>query len=292
MNPQLLKVIPHPNHSFSIRQDVVPYFYNRWHFHPEVELLHIEKGSGIQFMGDQISRFKKGDVVLVGANLPHYWRCDEAYFKGNDKLRAVSTVAHFREDFWGQAFLDLPENKKIRDLLVRARRGISIGGTTRKEVADIMAAMLQATEAERLILLLTALHKIAGSRHARTISSTGFQPAANTEETERINKIYTYSITNFKSKISLDDIARIANISPHSFCRYFNAHTRKTYNYFLQELRVGHASKLLIENKLSITQVCYESGFNNVTNFYKAFRKITGKTPLEYQKAYHNGQVE
>ena len=293
MNPKLLKVNKQLNHSFSIRQDAVPYFYNSWHFHPEMELVHIQNGSGIQFIGDNISRFKKDDIILVGSNIPHLWRCDDTYFQQNSTLKAIATVTHFSEDFWGKEFLELPENKKIKELMITAKRGIIIRGRTRLIVAELMQQMLRAVNTDRIILLLQILKSIvAGNKTNTLIVSKGFEPSLEIKETERINNIYTYSIANFKEKISLNNIAKIANISPNSFCRYFKLHTRKTYNHFLQELRVGHACKLLIQNKLNITQVCYESGFNNVTNFYKSFKKITGNSPLEYQKQYlKNGEM-
>ncbi|MFT3844179.1 MAG: AraC family transcriptional regulator [Lacibacter sp.] len=291
MNPHLLKVSTNPDHSFSIRRDVVPYFYNRWHFHPELELLHVQKGSGIQFMGDSIKRFKKDDVILVGANLPHYWRCDDQYFQKDTKLKAESTVAHFRENFWGDEFLELPENKKIKSLLSKAKRGICITGTTKQFVITQLEKMLHAHETERIILLLQVLNKIALSKNLKPISSSGFKPVAEEKSTNKINAVYNYTLAHFKEKITLKQIADVSNISPNSFCRYFKTHTRKTYNSFLQELRVGHASKLLIENKLSITEICFESGFNNITNFYKAFRKITGKTPFAYQRLYTKAEL-
>lgn len=287
MNPQLLKLIPQPNQSFSIRQDLVPYFYNRWHFHPEVELVHIQKGSGIQFVGDSIRPFKKDDMILVGSMLPHLWRCDDVYFEKGSRLRAMATVTHFREDFWGREFLELPENKKIRELLLRARRGILIRGKTRVAVAQLMQQLLQAGQTDRIIILLRIFSQIANARtHTEILASTGFQPQTEGAETGRINKIYTYSLAHFKEKISLEDIAAVANISPHSFCRFFKSHTRKTYSNFLRELRIGHACKLLIDNHLNLTQVCYNSGFNNVTNFYKAFQQVTGQTPMGYRKEF------
>jgi YesN/AraC family two-component response regulator len=290
MKPELLKVLASPNDSFSIRSDEVPYFYNRWHFHPEVELVHIENGTGIQFTGDNIARFENDDVLLIGAFLPHYWKCDDAYFEKHSKLKAKATVAHFKPDFWGQDFLELPENRKVKELLIKARKGISIKGTTKKTVIKLLHDMQKAEESMRIILLLQALYAIASSRNYKTISTTVFEESLENKESERLNTIYRYTLENFRQTIPLQKIAEIAHISPNSFCRYFKAHTRKNYNLFLQELRVGHASKLLIENKENITQICYKSGFNNVTNFYKSFKKITGKTPLEYQNYFVKGE--
>lgn len=286
MKSQLLKVQVGPTYSFSIRQDVVPFFYNRWHYHPEVELIHIEKGTGTQFIGDNISRFAKGDLLLVGSNVPHYWRCDEAYFQNNFDLQAKATVVHFAEDFWGKSFLDIPENKPVKDLLLRSRKGISINGPAKKDVIRVLQQMTVAQETERLILLLKALYLIAKTPGQQMLSSAGFQPAVIQGETDRINDIYAYSLAHFKEKITLEEIASVAHISENSFCRYFKTRTRKTYSRFLQELRIGHACKLLIEGRLNLAQVCEESGFNNFTNFYRYFKQITGKTPAEYQKQH------
>src|SRR5438132_1285461 len=133
MRPQLLKVSKGPNYSFSVRRDLVPHVNNRWHYHVELELIHFEKGSGTQFVGDSIQRFKPGDVVLVGSNLPHYWRFDDAYFEEESPATADIRVAHFAENFWGESFLHLPENTNIRSVIERARRGLQIPGKTAKD---------------------------------------------------------------------------------------------------------------------------------------------------------------
>lgn len=287
MRPQLLK-IPQalPQHSFSVRRDLVPDINNRWHYHPEMELIHFKKGTGTQFIGDSITRFKAGDVVLIGAHLPHYWRFDDEYFEGNGIIHPDSRVAHFKEDFWGAGFLSLPENVKIKTLLEKAGRGLQIGGRTRLEVIGLLETMQQAEGTERILLLLKILVVIADCEQLHPLSSIGFRPYLEAAENDRINDIYNYSLKNFRKKIQLEEISAIANISPHSFCRYFKSRTRKTYSQFLIEIRVGHACKLLIENKHSIKQLCYESGFNNFTSFHKCFKQITGKSPLAYQKEF------
>ena len=286
MNPQLIKVIPNPNHSFSVRRDVVSYFYNRWHFHPEIELVHIEEGHGIQFMGDSISRFGKGDVLLIGSGLPHYWRCDDVFFESRPNLHAIANVAHFKDNFWGSEFLNLPENKKIKDLLLRAKRGILVPEKVRQDTIDILKAMLPAEGAERIYLLLKALHLLAEQKALHCFSSAGYSLEVSVGQTERINEIYKFSLAHFREKITLSQVANLANMNPTAFCRFFKGHSKKNYNSFLHELRIGHASKLLIENKRTITQICHDSGFNNITNFYKTFKKVTGKTPQEYQRSY------
>jgi AraC-like DNA-binding protein len=130
------------------------------------------------------------------------------------------------------------------------------------------------------------LHLLAEQKELHCFSSAGYSLEVSAGETERINHIYKYSLSHFREKITLAQVANLANMSPTAFCRFFKGHTKKNYNSFLHELRIGHASKLLIENKRTITQICHESGFNNVTNFYKTFKKVTGKTPQEYQRSY------
>jgi len=286
MRPQLLKVLKGPGHSFSIRRDLVPHVNNRWHYHKEVELIHFKKGEGTQFIGDNIKRFKTGDVALVGSNLPHYWRFDDAYFGENPKLSADVRVAHFCEDFWGNNFLDLPENSSIKSILEKSKRGLQITGKTRIAVAEILEGLLNADGPQRIILLVQALVTIAGCKQMEPLSSMGFKHDFVEAENDRINDIYDFTLKNFKRPIQLEEIASVANISPNSFCRYFKSRTRKTYSQFLIEIRVGHACKLLIESGMSIKQLCYESGFNNFTSFHKYFKLITGKSPLIYQKEF------
>jgi len=286
MRPQLLKVSKGPDRSFSVRRDLVPHVNNRWHYHAEVELIHFKKGEGTQFIGDSIKRFKAGDVVLVGSNLPHYWRFDDMYFEESAKALADVRVSHFNENFWGDQFLHLPENNNIKAILDKGKRGLQITGKTKQKVADLLEQLQVADGPQRIILLIEALSAIANCRQLVSLSSIGFKPDLVEVESDRINAIYEYSIKNFKRKIQLEEIADVANISPNSFCRYFKSRTRKTYSQFLIELRVGHACKLLIENNQCIKRLCYESGFNNFTSFHKYFKLITGKSPLNYQREF------
>ncbi|TZF84933.1 helix-turn-helix transcriptional regulator [Pedobacter sp. BS3] len=292
MKPQLLKVSTGPAQSFSVRQDLVPYINNHWHYHPEVELIHFNKGKGTQFVGDSIKRFQTGDVVLIGAQLPHFWRFDDNYFAHDSTCQADVRVAHFNENFWGDQFLNLPENKTIKAVLEKAKRGIKVNGSCKKTISVLLEKMLQAEGSERIVILIQALTELANSNQITILSSIGFRHDFEEAEKDRINDIYNYTLSNFKRKINLEEIAAVAKVSPNSFCRYFKSRTRKTFTQFLIEIKVGHACKLLIENKLSIKQLCYESGFNNFASFHKYFKIITGKSPLMYQKDFLNNKKE
>jgi AraC-like DNA-binding protein len=225
-------------------------------------------------------------VILVGSNLPHYWRFDDIYYEENTKAVADIRVAHFNENFWGSQFLELPENMNIKTVLEKAKRGLQITGKTKQKVAELLEQLQEADGPLRIILLIEALTAVANTKQLPQLSSMGFKPDLVDAEKDRINAIYEYSIKNFKRKIQLEEIAEVANISPNSFCRYFKSRTRKTYSQFLIELRVGHACKLLIENNQCIKRLCYDSGFNNFTSFHKYFKMITGKSPLVYQKEF------
>lgn len=287
MKPQLLKVNTGPAQSFSVRRDVVKYFYNRWHYHPEMELLHIEEGTGTQFIGDNIQHFQSGDVLLIGADLPHFWRCDDKYFQGIEGLEAKATVVHFLAEAWGKEFWNLPENQSINGLFLRAKQGLRFVGSTQEQVIYLLEKLQCQSQGNRLLALYQILDFLAQSEEYIQLSSSRLQFAFDEEDTDRINRIYTYSLSHFQRKISIQEVAGVANISPNSFCRYFKSRSRKTYSQFLLELRVGHACKLLIERPdFTISQICFECGFNTFSNFNKYFKLITGKNPGQFQRAY------
>ncbi len=286
MKPILRKIDAGRNYSFSIREDVYPYLYNHWHYHPEAELTLIRKGKGTRLVGDRVERFSDGDLVLLGPNLPHLWRNDSLYFKKMPGLHAEAIAIHFMDDCWGKDFLDLPELKSIRELLNRAKKGIRITGKTKMLVAEKMESILHAPEVLRVTTLLEMLYAIARSKDHIILASSGFTKLYDVGNTERINLIYDYTFNKFQEKIAIRDVAAAASISQHSFCRYFKKRTLKTYWEFLQEVRIGYACKLLIENNMSVAQICYECGFNNLSNFNRYFKSLMKKTPLQYAKEF------
>jgi len=286
MKPQLLKISKYPNESFSVRHDLMPSMNNKLHYHPEVELIYFNQGKGMQFIGDSISNFMPGDLLLVGADLAHYWRFDGDVSRTKSDHRADVKVAHFTENFCGEYFLNLPENRGLKMVLQKANRGIRIRGEGAKKVAGFLEEMLHTQGADRLILLMQALLEIAKCKDLEMLSSVGYARLQEEISDERIKDVYTYTFANYKAKISLEEIAAVAGLSPTSFCRYFKSLTQKTYSQFLTEFKVGKACKLLIGNSVDVKQVCYESGFHNFASFHKSFKEITGKSPLTYQKHF------
>jgi AraC-like DNA-binding protein/quercetin dioxygenase-like cupin family protein len=286
MRPQLLKVNKGANCSISVRQDFVPHNNNWWHYHTEVELIHFEKGQGTHFIGDYVKRFNRGDIVLIGSSLPHYTRFDDEYFQDTENFVPDIRVVHFSDNLGAEELLLLPEMKGVRSVLEKSRRGLKLTGSHANKAAALMEKMLTAQGLDRLLLLFQVLNVFANARDVTMLSSIGFKPNLAEHENSRINDVYEYTLKNFRNRIELEEIARVANLSTNSFCRYFKSRTKKTYTRFLLELRVGHACKLLIEDNLNIKQVCYNCGFNNLTSFHKYFRQITGKSPRAYKNEF------
>jgi AraC-like DNA-binding protein len=285
MKPQLLKITHEPVNSFSVRRDMVPNINSRWHYHPELELIHFHKGSGTQFIGDNIKNFKAGDIILLGSNLPHYWMYDEEYFSHPTSDSPYSTVIHFKENFVGERFLQLPETRKIRTLLEKSNRGIVFSSEQCDFIGKLMDKVYHSDGLARIIALMECLGACAEVSSPVILSSQGFNYHLDNSN-DRINSVYNYTLKNFKRKIELKEIAEVAGFIPNSFCRYFKSRTGKTYNQFLLEIRIGFACKLLLDNNQSIKQICFESGFRNFVSFHKSFKAITGFTPQTYQKKY------
>ena len=284
MKPHLLKVPLKPESSITIAK--VDKFYNQWHFHPEIELIYIHKGRGTRFIGNDVHRFEKDELCLVGSNLAHMWRCDPEYFTEGSKLKLDVTVIYFNHDFLGDKFFNIPELKNIDSLLQKSQQGIKIKGGTKLQVKELIAKLSKATGLERITTLLTILEKIAFSKEREYINTINNPGKIELAEADRLNKVFQYISDNFQRKITLDEIASVANLSAKAFCRYFKSKTRKTLSDFLLEVKVAHACNLILEKDISINQVCYDSGFNNLSNFNRYFKKLMNKTPLEFKKEH------
>jgi len=286
MKPHLLKIPKEDEHSFSVRYDIVSFFYNKWHYHPEMELVYIIEASGRQFIGDSIHHFKNNDLILMGSNLPHLWRCDEKFLVKGSKLKVEAIIIHFLPECFGAGFFNLPENKALVRLFQKAQMGVRIKNQSRAIVCELMRKLVKAKNSERIILLLQILQTIAYSRQTKTICSEGLTFHYSLAEAERLNTIYQYILKNFTKEISLEQIAKVAHLTPNGFCRYFKARIKKTFSRFLIEVRVGHACKLLAESDKPVADICYECGFNNFSNFNRHFKFVAGRTPLNHRKYY------
>lgn len=286
MKPVLEKLTLEPKYSFVVLNDILPYYPTPWHYHPEYELVLVVKSTGQRIVGDNIENFSDGDLVFMGPNLPHVYNNDSQYYEGGGDLTAEAIVFHFTEGSLGKGLFDIPEMMPVKQLFKKAQCGLKILGKTRKEIAIKMHDTLSLSGPSRIIALLSILEILSASTEYQLLSSPGFTQKNHSLGSERIIKVHEYIMKNFKRDISLEEVAEIANMGPNSFCRLFKSCTRKTFSTFLNEIRIGYACKLLSENKINIAGICYSSGFNNLSNFNRQFKKITRKTPLQYKTDY------
>lgn len=281
------KVPIHLQHSFSIRHNVQANFGNVWHYHPELELHYVMKGEGVRLIGDNISNFQAGELLFLGENLPHTWHCQEEYFEKNPANYVEAIVLQFSSSCLGKEFIHLPEMSGLLRLFERAKRGMEVFGKTKKNLIMLLQRTATAENLSKVILLLQILQELIETQEYRCISGTLSNAKANEGDMARMNKIYNYTLTNYDKDIRLNDIASISNLTTTSFCRYFKLMTDKTYADFLVEVRVNNACKLLTENVIQIEEICYACGFNNLSNFYRQFKKVTGFTPKTFRKRYN-----
>ncbi len=289
MKPLFHKVPVKLQNSFSIRHDVASNFGTVWHYHPELEIQYVIKGEGVRFIGDNISNFSSGELILLGENLPHTWRCNETYFQPTSQLEVEAIVIHFLPDCLGKDLLNLPEAYLIPKLFEKAKQGMVIQGKTREKLSKLLFSAIHATNLDRIIVLLSILKTLAETNEYSTITTSQHTFTQSSESDNiRLNKVYNYTLSHYKKEISLEEISSLSNLSVTSFCRYFKLMTKKTYYDFLIEIRISHACRALIEDKLPTEVICFECGFNNVSNFYRHFKKVTGITPLDYKRTYLN----
>ncbi|MEX2232374.1 MAG: AraC family transcriptional regulator [Cyclobacteriaceae bacterium] len=283
MKPLLIDLDYTLTDSFLIKEITTPYFKNQRHFHKDYELVFVLESSGKRVIGNHIENFKKGDLIFVGPNLPHAWYNEKEYYEEKNHLLAKSLVIYFRKSWLENEVLKFPNTWKLKKLFENAVKGIKIKGKTRTRISGLLLKINQSEGLKKVIDIFSVLHELAETEEYELLTSVGNINIYNKNEEQRINQVYEYVMNNFSSHINLEEAAGIANMSINAFCRYFKTHTQKKFLQFVNEVRVGHACKLLEEKDLTISQVCYESGFQSVTNFNKFFKKITHKSPHEYR---------
>jgi AraC-like DNA-binding protein len=269
-----------------VKREIVPYMDYPWHYHPEFEIIFVEKSYGIRLMGNHVGNFSDGDLMFISPNLPHVWKNDDDFYQGNNELLVDVYVIQFREDSLGEGFFDLPEFAQIKKLFKQGQQGLLIKGQECKEIAGLIKDVYKSSGMERLILFLRTLDIIANLTDYELLSGLGFTNSITSAETERINKVMDFLMDNYTREIKLEEIAGLINLNKSSFCRYFRSRTHKTCSQFINEIRIAHACKLLINKDMTISEICYETGYNNISHFNRQFKLITGLTAREYAKNY------
>ncbi|WP_130736830.1 AraC family transcriptional regulator [Flavobacterium sp. J27] len=253
-----------------------------WHYHPEIELVYIQGGTGKRQIGSHISYYSDGDLILIGSNLPH---CG---FTNDQTGNKVETVIQMRPDFLGESFFDIVEMKKINKLLQEARVGIAFTNETKKRVGEQIEQMKSKAAFEKLLLFLKILNDLAHSKDGVYLNADGFSLVTQVQDNDKINIVFNFVKDRFQEPIALEEVATLVSMTVPSFCRFFKKITNKTFTTFVNEYRLVHACKLLSEKPISITTICFESGFNNFSHFNKLFKDYTGKSASQYRNELKN----
>ena len=279
-SPPLEKVVmPHEGsilvrHFHKEKRNTRPY----WHYHPELELVYVKGGSGKRHIGSHLSYFNDGELVLIGSNLPHQGFTDR--ISGNDS----ETVIQMLPGFLGEHFFFIPEMKGIQSLFERSKKGIAFGEWDKAHIGPKIEQLTQLDKFDQILSLIKILRDLSKSTNYELLNADGFSLVAKPQDNDRLNKVLNHIKENFKEPVPLSEICDLVSMTEPSFCRYFKKITAKTFTQFLNEYRLVHASKLLSEKQISISEVCYESGFSNYSHFVAQFKQFTGKSPSAYRK--------
>lgn len=283
--PALEKISTEFGSSFSVKYFNTPARHEKppmWHFHPEIQMVFVKGGSGKRHIGNHLSYYQSGDLVLIGSMLPHTGFTDR--HTGNES----ETVVQFKYDCFGSGFFELGEMQEIKQLLQRAKAGIVFKGQAKRYIGSRIEKLATLDNFAKLIELLCILQDMAWTEEYEILNADGYALEVEKTDNDRINVIYEYVQTHFQRAISLDEIAKITNMTVPSFCRYFKRISGKRFTRFVNEIRIVHACKLLTEEQLSISNISFESGFNNISHFNRLFKDITQKSPSQYRKQFVN----
>lgn len=271
--------IPKPENSALIYQeDIELVFYDKLHQHDEIQISFIEQGKGTLLVGDSISSYTTNDIFIIGSNLPHAFKSEE-----NTLEKSKMLSLFFTKDSFGDAFFEKNEFIELKQIFKKLEQGLRIENR-KEQIIKLFKSLKKATKLERFIFLLKILKAIS-SAETKPLSNFVYQKKYSDIEGKKLRTIFEYTIANSHTKISLEEIANVANMTKNAFCTYFKKHTNKTYVSFLTELRIENACKLLQSQKdNSITDIAFTSGFTNISNFNRKFKEIKKTTPLKYRK--------
>lgn len=286
--------------SFRIARRNNKSFGFEWHQHPECELTLIESGSGQRFVGDHIDTYHPGELVLLGSDLPHTFASHPpattaAPGSAPGSARGVGTrhkavVVQFDPSWLDTVLYNTPEARAIQGLMRRSRCGLRFTGPARAYAAEQMPAMLKLKGMPRVLALLGLLDKLAHSRGVKPLASPVYERAGNRVD-RRIDRVCRFIHDHATEPITQAQAAQLIHMSGPAFSRFFRQRVGKTYSRYVHELRIGHACRLLLETDLPITDTCFASGFNNLSNFNRVFRSIKGVSPRRFRQQHATHQA-
>jgi AraC-like DNA-binding protein len=280
--PSYRLIAPQANRSFVFKREPFD-LTTRWHYHPELELIYFVEGRTTGIIGDGFQQFEEGDLVLLGANFPHVLQEDSSYMRQHPAAKPFGLIVQFREDFLGDDFLQKPETGLLQHLFKRAARGLLFRKGVSHRVAQALLPMHELSETRKLLSLLQVLITLAETEDFEYLTPQDYAYDA-TQDEGRMRSIHQYVYKHFQKPIAIAEIAAVANLTETSFCRYFKTRTLKTFTRFLNETRVAYACRLLSKSSYTVTEVCFDSGFTNLSYFNRQFKQLVKMSPQQYQK--------
>lgn len=282
--PIPFKVQKSENHALLVQVDEAPFFYSQLHYHPEFQITAIVKSEGIFYAGNNMSAFDEKDVFIVGTNVPHLLKCSDIYYSDNSP--GVKGVSLFFDEFsFGKQFFEIKEMQGLQTLFKDANRIIKIEGALKETVFNKIIAT-PTLQHEQLIITFLEILSLLRQAEKTYLNSEQYNLILNNNEGGRLNNVLDYTFQHFKQEIKIEQIAKIAFLSRSQFSYFFKLHTGKTYIQFVNELRIESACILLKNEQYTIEQICYEIGFQNVSNFARQFKKTKNTTPSKYRKSW------
>jgi AraC-like DNA-binding protein len=271
--------IPKPEHDALVYQeDIDTIFYNKLHQHEEIQISYIVEGTGTLIVGDTINYYKTFDIFVIGSNLPHVFKSEE---KASSTSKMISLF--FTESSFGKHFFELEELNTLSTFFKRSQLGFK-AVSYKKLISELFLKLKTAAKFERFLILLQLLKALSTCSYDH-LSSYVYDRKYSEIEGKRMQNVFEYTMSHFTEDISLIEISNIANMTKNAFCKYFKKRTNKTYITFLNELRIEHASKLLLtENDMSVKEIASKSGFNNISNFNRIFKSLKKEAPLMFRK--------
>lgn len=277
-----IRLLKEPDKSFIVYKETNQ--FSQWHHHPEYELVLITKGHGKRMVGDNINRFEENDLVFIGPYTPHEWLCDPEYFTSSGGFKGEGLVVQFLYNFIGESFFEIPENSTLKKFLNGASRGYEFYGNSRRRIASLMLKMIRMNDFDRLQSLFSIFRMFVSTKEYYILSSPSFMESNYPDENEPMQKALKYLLRNFHKKVLIKDLLEITNMSGSSFCTAFKNTYRMTFKDYLLSIRIGYACKLLTDSSQNISRAAYDSGFENISNFNRQFKKIKHITPSQFIK--------
>jgi YesN/AraC family two-component response regulator len=267
------------NQSFLIRELELKHNKGIIHAHNKYELNFIVDAIGRRFVSGNISRFMPGDLVFMAPGVPHCWEID------NKDINPKAIVIHFNREFFEQYILNVPEFLFMQQLVKKSKYGLFVKGIDSQAILNILNELLRSDgNFESLLQILNLLRHVSQVDECQTLENPDFQWDPSLPQNNRLKKIYEYVFFNFQGEIRLNEVSSLLGITEGAFCAFFKKNTKKTFSDFVKDVRIGYACKLLMQDvDKPISEVCYDSGYNNFANFNRQFKEITGVSPKDYR---------